>query len=60
VAAPAGPGTPRSTAESVSLVVVTANMPRRSANAATGSMPKVKGKSSEKPISPPSPGMAPR
>ena len=44
----------------MSLVVVTANIPNRSANAGTGSIPKVNGSRIANPTSPESPGTAPK
>ena len=53
------PGMPSITEAMVSLVEVTANMPSSRAKAEMGSIPKVNGSRSTRPMMPPKPGMAP-
>ena len=56
---PTVPGTAKSTDGMVSEVVVTASMPMMKAKAEMGSMSKVKGSRSARPVTPPTPGITP-
>ncbi len=54
------PGTPKSTEASVSLVVVTANIPNKNANAGAGSIKNVNGNRIARPTKLDKPGIAPK